>query len=197
MATLSWCTMIFCYNWHVLCSSNKLLYFSSIHCFLIQYAVKYQTTNELLLPHTLWCWYAESVAGNTDAGTSVYWVMPSKTDIWISSIFGERAMARLIFIGYVLYEVPPSHLYEELLSPSNYSLVSISAYLSFWYHIFAALDSYRYQRRKRNVTKLHLLTPKHIIIQLTKVQIGVMKILPFDMTFEQGCTIPFYVCGNW
>ena len=33
----------FCYNWHELCSSNKSLYFSIIYCFLVKYAIKYQT----------------------------------------------------------------------------------------------------------------------------------------------------------
>ena len=42
----------FCYNWHELCSSNKLLDFSIIFCFLVKYAIWISNMNELL-PHPL------------------------------------------------------------------------------------------------------------------------------------------------
>ena len=57
----------FCYNWHELCSSNKLLDFSIIFCFLVKYAIWISNMNELL-PHPLLCWYATSDAGGLRSG---------------------------------------------------------------------------------------------------------------------------------
>ena len=86
----------FCYNWLELCSSNKLLDFSITYCFLVKYAIKYQTSmSSYLTP----C-YADmqrAVPSDPGAGTSSYWVMPSYTAIKHFSIFWGRAQARLIY----------------------------------------------------------------------------------------------------
>ena len=86
----------FCYNWHELCSSNKLLDFSITYCFLVKYAIKYQASmSSYLTP----C-YADiqrAVPSDPGAGTSSYWVMPSYTAISHFSIFWGRAQARLIY----------------------------------------------------------------------------------------------------
>ena len=50
------------YNWHEICSSNKLFDFSSIFYFLVNYPIQISNMNELL-PHPLLCWYATSGAG--------------------------------------------------------------------------------------------------------------------------------------
>ena len=75
--------------------------------------------------------------------------------------------------------------------------VFISAHLSNKHHIFRTLlilDNYRYQTRKRNIMKFYLLIPKHIIIQLVKLQIDILNLTTtfwhcknILITFEQGC----------
>ena len=60
----------FCYNWHTLCSSNKLLDFSITFCFLVKYAIWISNMNELL-PHPLLCWYATNGAGGLRSGNQL------------------------------------------------------------------------------------------------------------------------------
>ena len=80
----------FCYNWHELYPSNKLLFFHAYIVFWWNTLFKYQTRNELI-HHPLWRWCVER-----GAAASSYEVMPSSTAIWIFSIFRSRDMAELI-----------------------------------------------------------------------------------------------------
>ena len=80
----------FCYNWHELCSSNKVFDFSIIYCFLVKYAVKYQTwTSSYPTP----CYADMQRAVQSDSGveTSSYRVIPSYTAISNFSMFWGRA----------------------------------------------------------------------------------------------------------
>ena len=79
----------FCYNWHELCSSNKLLYFSIMHCFLVKYAIKYQPW---MSSYPTSCYADMQRAAPSDSGarTSSYWVMPSYTAISNFSKFWGR-----------------------------------------------------------------------------------------------------------
>ena len=80
----------FCYNWHELCSSNKLLDFSIINCFLVKYAIKYQTWMSSY-PTPCYADIQQAVPLDSGAGTSSYWVMPSHAAISNFSIFWGKA----------------------------------------------------------------------------------------------------------
>ena len=86
----------FCYNWHELCSSNKLLDFSIICCFLVKYAIKYQTWMSSY-PTPCYADMQRAVPSDSGAATSSYWVMPSYTAISNFSIFWGRTWAELIY----------------------------------------------------------------------------------------------------
>ena len=80
----------FWYNWHELCSSNKLFDFSRLYYFWAKCAIWISNMNELL-PHPLLCWYATSgVTADSGAGTSSFWVMPSNEAIWNFLLFRGR-----------------------------------------------------------------------------------------------------------
>ena len=56
-------------------------------------------------------------------------------------------------------------------------------------------DNYRYQTHERNIMEFYLFIPKHLIIQLTKLQIDILNLnttfrhwKKIPITFEQGCT---------
>ena len=80
----------FCYNWHELCSSNKLFDFSIIYCFLVKYAVKYQTWTSSY-PTPCYADMQRAVQSDSGVGTSSYRVIPSYTEISNFSMFWGRA----------------------------------------------------------------------------------------------------------
>ena len=81
-----------------------------------------------------------------------------------------------------LYDVPPSHLDTFILSLSGYSFVSrvfISAKLSIWHRIFRTLltsDNSSSKTSQWHIMKLYLPTLKHLVIQLTKLQIYTLNL---------------------
>ena len=76
--------------------------------------------------------------------------------------------------------------------------VFVSAYLSIKNLIFRTvmtLDNYIYQTHKRNIMKFYLLIPRHLVIQLAKLHIDILKLKTTfwhceknPITFGQGCT---------
>ena len=134
-----------------------------------------------LLPHPLLCWYATSGAGGYRSGNqqilgnakqysdmkflhiSRYGL--GKTDYFpISAAMFSMMLHRLMWTNIFFIKL--------------WIFVCISAHLSIEHHIFLTfltLDNYRYQTRKRNITQFYLLIPKHLIIQLVKLQIDILK----------------------
>ena len=59
--------------------------------------------------------------------------------------------------GNIIYDVPPTHVDKFLLLHSGYSIVSrvsSSAFILHWiFRTLLILDTWRYQTRKRNITK--------------------------------------------
>ena len=102
--------------------------------------------------------------------------------IWISSIFRDRADAELINFQISATMFFMTQVDKFLILYSGYSFVlrvSILAYLSFWHCIFRTLltlDNHIYQTHKRNITQFDLLMQKHLIIQLTKLQIDILNV---------------------
>ena len=134
MAILLCCTrqstlisVFFCYNWHELCSSMKFN-FSIICCFLVKYAIKYQTW---MSSYSTPC-YADlqrAMPSDSGAGTSSYWVMPSYTAISNFSIFWGRAQAGLIYfpISVAMF----SMMFHRLMWTNFvYYILDIRLYLS-------------------------------------------------------------------
>ena len=114
----------FCYNWHKLCSNNKLVDFSSTYYFLVKYAIWISNMNEHL-PHPLLCWYATSGAGglrsenqlildNAMQYSDVKFLNISRYGLGRTDLFPDLC-------GYGLYDVPPTHVDTFLLSNSGYS----------------------------------------------------------------------------
>ena len=54
--------------------------------------------------------------------------------------------------------------------------LSLSVNLTSHFSNLLILDNYRYQTHERNIPKFYLLTPKHLIIQLTNLQIDIMNL---------------------
>ena len=84
--------------------------------------------------------------------------------------------------GDILYDVPLTHVdifYYTLDIRGFLGFFFISAHLSIKHHIFPTLptlDNYRYHSLKRNIMKFNLLIPKHLIIQLIKLQIDILNL---------------------
>ena len=116
ITTYEW---LFCYNRHELCSTNRLLDFSSIYYFLVKYAIWISNMNELL-PHTLLCWYATSGAGGHRSGNQLIlgnakqysdmkFLHISRYGLGRNDLFPD-------FCGDLLYGVPPTHVHKFILT---------------------------------------------------------------------------------
>ena len=118
----------FCYNWHELSSSNKVLDFSIIYCFLVKYATKYQTWMSSY-PTPCYADMQRAVPSDSGAGTSSYWVMLSYSAISNFSIFWERVSAELIYfpISVAIF----SMMFHRLMWTNfAYNILDIRLYLS-------------------------------------------------------------------
>ena len=151
-----------------------------------------------LLPHPCQADMQRAVPADSVAGTSSYWVMPRNTAIWNFSIF--RDTNNLFISRFRSW----CSLWCSINSCGQISFIKlwififISAHLSIKHHIFRTLltlNNNRNQRQKRNIMKFYLLLPKHLVIQLLKLQMDILnsnttfwhcKKIP--ITFEQGCT---------
>ena len=119
----------FCYNWHELCSSNKLSDFSIIFCFLDKYAIWISNMNDNeLLPHPLLCWYATSGAGGFWSGNQLTLGGAQQySDIKFLNILRKglgRTDLFLDFGGDVLCDGPLTHVDKIRLLHSGYSSFS-------------------------------------------------------------------------
>ena len=163
----------FCYNWHELCSSSKLLDFSTIYSFLVKYAIKYQTWMSSY-PTICYADLQQAVPSNSGAGTSSYWVMPSYTAISTFSFYFEVRPRQNWFISRFRWPCSLWCFTDSCRQSSFITLwifVCISAYLWIYHRIFLTLltlDNYIYQTHEWKITKFYLLVPKYPLIQLTK-----------------------------
>ena len=165
-------------NWHELSSRNKLSDFSIIYCFLVKYVIYISNMNELL-PHPLLCWYATSGAGGLRRGNQLILGNAQQySDIKFLNIL-RYGLGRTDlfpdFSGDVLYDVPPTHVGKFRLLHSGYSSFSqlicelnIAFFELCWFS--TTTDTKRTKEILRNFTCSY---QKHIIVQLTKLQIDI------------------------
>ena len=130
----------FCYNWHELCSSNKLLNFSIICCFLVKYAINYQTWMSSY-PTTCYADLKWAVPSDSGAETSSYWVMPSYTAISNFSIFWGRAQAGLIHFPISVAMI--SMMFHRLMWTNFvYYILDICLYLSLYVNLTSHFSNF-------------------------------------------------------
>ena len=154
-----------------------------MHNFLVKYAIWISNVNEPL-PLPLLYWYATSGAGGLRSGNQLilgnakqYNDMKfhhnSRYGLGRTDLFPD-------FCGDVLYDVPGTHVDKFIFFQTlDILFFFISAHLSIKHHSFRnllTLNNYRYQTCKRHIMKFYLLIPKHLIIQLVKLQIDILKL---------------------
>ena len=122
------------------------------------------------------------------SGNKSYWAMPSNTAIWISSLFRDRAKAELIYFPVseaiffmMFHQFLRTHLLDYILDIriSHEFISQLISYFNTAFFYFVNLYKCRYQTRERNITKLYLRIPKHIIIRLAKLQIDILNLNTF------------------
>ena len=116
-------------------------------------------------------WTQEREPAHAKQNSDMKFINISRYDLGRTDLFPD-------FCGDGLYDVPPTHV-DKFSFIKLWIFVFISAQSSIKHHIFLTLltlDNYRYQTRNRNIMKFDLLIPKHLVIQLVKLQIDILKI---------------------
>ena len=153
-----------------------------------------------LLPHPLLCWYATSGAsGHRSGNQPILGNAKQYSDMEFLHI-SRYGLGRTDFLSRFLRRCSlwcSTDSCGQIHFIKLWIFACISAHLSNKHHIFRillTLDNCRYQPRKRNIMKFYLLIPKHLIIQLVKLQIDNLKpstsfltLKKIPITFEQGC----------
>ena len=136
-----------------------------------------------------------AVPTHSGAGNSSYSVMPSNTAIsnfsnfaigprqnWFISRFRRRcslwcstdSCGHIFFIIFWLF-----HLFSAYLWIKHRN-----------FRTLLTLDNYRYQTHERNITKFYLLIPKHLIMQLTKLQSLYFEFKYHFLTLQKKIRLP-------